>query len=108
MGFMRDRLTTLLYKLMMDHGVAPSVLENIMKTVEKEGFKPIYDHGDLAKYAEKLAFRLVPPQKRNTEAAREKRWEDTCTEERPNKNAKRHHFTGGPDGSCKWCDLSVL
>ena len=71
---MRDRLTTLLYKLMMDHGVAPSTLENIMKTVEKEGFQPAYEEKGLADYAEKLALRLVPPIKRNTTAASSKRW----------------------------------
>jgi hypothetical protein len=71
---MRDRLTTLLYKLMMEHGVAPSTLENIMKTVEKEGFQPAYEEKGLAEYAEKLAHRLVPPIKRNTTAASSKRW----------------------------------
>lgn len=79
---MRDRLTTLLYRLMMEHGIAPSVIENIMKTVESDGFKPSYDHKDVAKYAAKLAERLVPPIKRNTEAAREKRWQ-RCDCEQP-------------------------
>ena len=72
---MRDRLTTLLYKLMMEHGVAPSVFENIMKTVEKEGFEPAYEEKGLAEYAEKLALRLVPPIKRNTSKASSARWQ---------------------------------
>ena len=71
---MRDRLTTLLYKLMMEHGVAPSTFENIMKTVEKEGFKPVYEETGLAEYAERLAERLVPKIKRNTSAAAASRW----------------------------------
>lgn len=72
---MRDRLTTLLYKLMMEHGVAPSVIENVMKTVEKEGFEPSYEEKGVAEYAESLALRLVPKQKRNTEPARKARYE---------------------------------
>jgi hypothetical protein len=63
---------------MMEHGVAPSTLENIMKTVEKEGFTPAYEEKGLADYAEKLAERLVPKIKRNTTVAAASRWQHRC------------------------------
>lgn len=71
---MRERLTVLIYTLMMEHNVSPGTLETIVNTVEKEGFEPTYAQRDLAKYAAKLAERLVPPIKRNTEAARKARY----------------------------------
>jgi hypothetical protein len=91
---MRDRVVALLYKLMMEHDISPGMIENFIKTAEKEGYKPDFEHKDVQKVAERLAKGLVPPIMRSTEAARIARWK---------KKIKDHQRCDCADPKCRDC-----